>query len=534
MLNNGTPSQPPARAGLAPAALPENAPQHFSSLRIRLSLIVVAVIVVLLVMLYIPLRLTVLSAFADREQQSMKDNLKRSRLALQLRLDEMGTKIKDYAQWDGTYDLMADPSPAAVSEYTTSNLDDEILKNLGANVVVVVDAQGTVILSKSLAVDFTTPAPLPAELAALLTTASFKFLDPNTQSASRLGVVRTADTAMLLSVSAVLPTGASGTPRGAMAFGRILTQEEVDKLAQISDLKLTVHSLDPARPLGDVAPAAPLPGEVLSDLQAGQEETIKPVSANEIVGATLIKDIQGQPALALKVDSNRDILTQGQRSSNYFMAALIVMALVLSLVVTALLQRFVLSRLLRLNREVGVIGVDSDTAERVTVQGSDELAQLSLSINTMLAALQRAQQEHQVSDEERARLKDGLIQAQRATLEKLSTPVIPISDTVIVMPLIGDIDPDRSRLILETLLHGISQMRTRTAIIDITGIFGVNEEVITLLTRMVGTVRLLGTELILTGISAEVARMLAKRPGVLHGVMTYSNLQQAIVYALKA
>ena len=210
------------------------------------------------------------------------------------------------------------------------------------------------------------------------------------------------------------------------------------------------------------------------------------------------------------------------------------MALVLSIVVTWLLQRYVLGRLSRLNTEVGVIAADSNTAERVTVQGRDELAQLSLSINSMLGALQRAEEEHTRSDEEKVRLQDDLIRAQRATLEKLSTPVIPISDTVIVMPLIGDIDPHRSTLILETLLHGISQMRTRTAIIDITGISGVSEEAITLLTRMVGTVRLLGAELILTGISAEVARMLAKRPGVLDGVMTYSNLQQAIVYALKA
>jgi sensor domain CHASE-containing protein/anti-anti-sigma regulatory factor len=534
MLNNGTPSQPPARAGLAPAAPPEKAPQHFSSLRIRLSFFVVAVILLLLVLLYIPLRLTVLSAFADREQQSMKDNLKRSQLALQLRLDEMGTKVKDYAQWDGTYDLMAEPNPEAVNEYTTSNLDDEILKNLGANVVIIVDAQSTIILSKSLTVDWTTATALPPELTALVNTDFFKFTDASTQSAARLGIVRTADTAMLLSVSAVLATGASGTPRGAMAFARILTQEEVDKLAQIRDLKLTVHSLDPANPLRDVAPATPLPEAMISDLRAGQAESIRPINDNEILGAALIKDIQGNPALAFKIDSNRDILTQGQRSSNYFMAALIVMALVLSLLVTGLLQRFVLSRLSRLNREVSGIGVDSDTSERVTVQGSDELSQLSISINTMLAALQKAQLEHQHSDEERALLKDNLIHAQQATLEKLSTPVIPISDTVIVMPLIGEMDANRGELILKTLLQGISQMRTRTAIIDITGISGVNEEAITLLTRMVGTVRLLGTELILTGISAEVARMLAKRPKVLDGVMTYSNLQQAIVYALRA
>ncbi|HYF66363.1 MAG TPA: CHASE4 domain-containing protein, partial [Herpetosiphonaceae bacterium] len=298
MLNNGTPSQPPAHAGQA-AAAPSNAvPQHFTSLRIRLSLVIVGVIIVLLGLLYVPLRLTVRDAFVKLEQQNMEANLKRSRLALELRLDEMGTKVKDYAQWDGSYDLMADPSPDAVNVYLTSNLDDEILKNLAANVVVIVDPQGTVVLSKSLEVDWTTPAAMPAELATILSTDFFKFTDPATQSDARPGVIRTADTALLISVSAVLPTGSNGTPRGAMAFGRILTQDELDKLALYSDLKLTVYSLDPANPLRTVTAPAPIPDEMISDLQAGQQDSVKPVSDNEILGATLIKDIQGQPAFA--------------------------------------------------------------------------------------------------------------------------------------------------------------------------------------------------------------------------------------------
>ena len=533
MLNNGTPSQPPARAGLAPAAPSENTPQQFRSLRIRLSLIVVAVIVILLVLLYIPLRLTVLDAFIDLDQKSVKANLGRSSQAFNARLADLGSKVKDYANWDDTYALATDPQPEVVEEYVNSNLDNEIYKNYNLNVVMLVDSQGTIIFSKSLAIGQAEPIAVPAQIAALAGT-DFLTYDDSSKGVQRVGIVRMPDTAMMVGVASVLPTSAEGSPRGAMLFGRFLTQDEVNTLASVTNLNLSMHSLDPALPLRDIPQSSPLSAEVASKLKDEQADFVKTISDEQIQGFSLVKDIQGQPALAIQLDAQRDIFTQGQRSSNYFVVALVSMALMLSIVVTWLLQRFVLARLSRLNTEVGVIAADSNTAERVTVHGRDELAQLSLSINSMLGALQRAEEEHTRSDEEKVRLQDDLIRAQRATLEKLSTPVIPISDTVIVMPLIGDIDPHRSTLILETLLHGISQMRTRTAIIDITGISGVSEEAITLLTRMVGTVRLLGAELILTGISAEVARMLAKRPGVLDGVMTYSNLQQAIVYALKA
>jgi sensor domain CHASE-containing protein/anti-anti-sigma regulatory factor len=533
MLNNGTPSQPPARAGLAPAAPSENAPQHFRSLRIRLSVIIALIIMAMLVLLYVPLRLTVLDAFVDLDQQSVETNLGRSSQAFDARLVDLGKKVKDYANWDDTYALADDPQPDLVAEYVSSNLDNEIYNNYGLNVIMLVDPQGTITFSKSLAIGLGAPIAIPAEIEALAGT-PFLTYDESSKGVQRVGIVRMPDTAMMVGVASVLPTSAAGSPRGAMLFGRFLTQDEVNTLASVTNLNLSLHSLDPAQPLRDITEASPLPAEVASQLKAGQNDIVKTISDEQIQGFSLVKDIDGQPALAIQLDAKRDIFTQGQRSSNYFVVALVSMALVLSIVVTWLLQRFVLARLSRLNTEVGVIAADGDTTERVTVQGRDELAQLSLSINSMLGALQRAEEEHTRSDEEKVRLQDDLIRAQQVTLEKLSTPVIPISDTVIVMPLIGEMDANRGELILKTLLQGISQMRTRTAIIDITGISGVNEEAITLLTRMVGTVRLLGTELILTGISAEVARMLAKRPGVLHGVMTYSNLQQAIVYALKA
>lgn len=533
MLNNGTPSQPPAQAGQAAAAPSNAAPQHFTSLRIRLSLVIVGVIIALIVLLYIPLRLTVLNAFVDLDQQSVKTNLGRSRQAFDARLVDLGSKVKDYANWDDTYALVADPQPDVVEEYVSSNLDDEIYKNYNLNVVLLVDAQGTIIFSKSLTIGQGAPMAVPTQIEALAGT-PFLSYDDSSKGIQRVGIVRMPDTAMMVGVASVLPTSAEGSPNGAMLFGRFLTQAEVDALASVTNLKLSLHSLDPALPLRDLAQDSPLPAEIASQLKADQADVIKTISDEQIQAFNLVNDIQGQPALAIQLDARRDIFIQGQRSSNYFIVALFIVALVLSVLVTGLLQRFVLSRLSRLNREVSEIGVDIDTSERVTVQGSDELSQLSIAINSMLGALQRAEQEHSRSDEERVRLQDDLISAQRATLEKLSTPVIPISDTVIVMPLIGEMDANRGELILKTLLQGISQMRTRTAIIDITGISGVNEEAITLLTRMVGTVRLLGTEMILTGISAEVARMLAKRPGVLQGVMTYSNLQQAIVYALRA
>src|SRR5262249_20946818 len=69
----------------------------------------------------------------------------------------------------------------------------------------------------------------------------------------------------------------------------------------------------------------------------------------------------------------------------------------------------------------------------------------------------------------RGLLQEGVIQAQRDALGALSTPVIPISDDTLVMPLIGVLDSERMAQVHTTLLDEISRRRASTAIVDITG-----------------------------------------------------------------
>ncbi len=133
--------------------------------------------------------------------------------------------------------------------------------------------------------------------------------------------------------------------------------------------------------------------------------------------------------------------------------------------------------------------------------------------------------------EERARLQDQIIQAQAATLAELSTPLIPISDEVVVMPLIGALDDQRMQHVLEVLLHGVEQRRARMAILDITGVPVVDTHVANGLILAAQAVRLLGARVILTGIRPEVAQTLVGLGVNLGDLITHSTLQSGIAYA---
>jgi rsbT co-antagonist protein RsbR len=123
------------------------------------------------------------------------------------------------------------------------------------------------------------------------------------------------------------------------------------------------------------------------------------------------------------------------------------------------------------------------------------------------------------------------IRAQEAALAELSTPLIPISDAVMVMPLIGAVDSRRAQLVLEALLEGVASSHALVAILDITGVPVVDTQVANALLRAAQAVKLLGAQVVLTGIRPEVAQTLVGLGADLSGIVTCGSLQTGIAYA---
>ena len=136
-----------------------------------------------------------------------------------------------------------------------------------------------------------------------------------------------------------------------------------------------------------------------------------------------------------------------------------------------------------------------------------------------------------LADEERLRLQEEVIRAQAAALEVLSTPLIPISAEVLVMPLVGAVDRARAERVIEALLQGLTRARARFAIIDITGVGGVDAQTADALLRAARAVRLLGAEVVLTGVRPDVARALVALGTELGGIVTCGSLEGGIAYA---
>ncbi|HEU4328497.1 MAG TPA: PAS domain S-box protein [Roseiflexaceae bacterium] len=143
----------------------------------------------------------------------------------------------------------------------------------------------------------------------------------------------------------------------------------------------------------------------------------------------------------------------------------------------------------------------------------------------------RSEEQRTHAEAERIRLQEQVIAAQAAALAELSTPLIPISDSVVVMPLIGAIDSGRAQQVLTALLHGVAERRARVAILDITGVPVVDTRVADALIQAAQSTTLLGARVVLTGIRPEIAQTLVGLGVDLGRVVTRGTLQAGIQYA---
>jgi ribose transport system substrate-binding protein len=160
----------------------------------------------------------------------------------------------------------------------------------------------------------------------------------------------------------------------------------------------------------------------------------------------------------------------------------------------------------------------------------ENLVDATLDTTSMLPGLLRDLIE---SNREQRRLQQETITTQRNLIQELSTPIIPISTSILIMPLIGAIDSARAQQIMEVMLEAIGRHGAQYLIIDITGIAVVDTAVAHHLMQASQAVQLLGAQVILVGISPEIAQTLVGLGVNFRAVLTRSTLQAGFEYAQK-
>lgn len=454
-----TPLQPdtrndPAQHAPTPIQPAAQTARRFVALRTKTLALLVLTMIGLLIALYIPLRLIVLGSFLDLEAQTIHTDVERTNNALQTVINQLDASASDYAFWDDTYTFTQDHN----AHYLESNLVESTFLVGDINLIVIVNDSGEIAVAQAYDLDQQRSIPVPAFFHQPSAMRNALFRHGSIDSAMT-GLLRLPEGPMLVASRPILTSDKQGPIRGALVMGRYLDTALIERLAKTTQLNLAFFQPDdPQRP------------SETRDLHSFGSILTAPLSQSRIAGMTMLPDLVGQPGLILWIDTPRTIYAQGETTITYFTIALIVVALASLLVSLLGLERVVLARVARLDARAHAIGEFGDLSLRMEPIGNDELTRLSLSINTMLAALEHAQSTRVQAEEARAQSQEELLRAReqwsQMLVHDLKNP-LTASKGYLELLTRSDLDEDQQELLAGADRGTSNTLALVTQILDI-------------------------------------------------------------------
>jgi rsbT co-antagonist protein RsbR len=180
------------------------------------------------------------------------------------------------------------------------------------------------------------------------------------------------------------------------------------------------------------------------------------------------------------------------------------------------------------------VGFGDHTVElRMDFKSRHPFNSIFASLNELIAAFGAEQEQSRAFRNE---LEDKLlvVEKQRVAIRELSTPIIELWEGVICLPVVGVMDTVRSAEMTSSLLQAIVDKQIRYAIIDITGIEVMDTRTVDHFIRMAKSIRLLGAECALTGISPHIAQTVVHMGVSLEEIGTQRSLRHALAHYVNA
>ncbi|MEW8988165.1 MAG: STAS domain-containing protein, partial [Bacillus sp. (in: firmicutes)] len=118
-------------------------------------------------------------------------------------------------------------------------------------------------------------------------------------------------------------------------------------------------------------------------------------------------------------------------------------------------------------------------------------------------------------------------------VQELSSPVIPVLNGILVIPLIGKYNEERLSKMVEKALVEITRLKAKYLLIDLTGIKHVDPYTIHGIQKLIQSVRLIGGQCFIVGVSSELSIQILSSNVNLEGIQSFSSLQQGVEYAIQ-
>ena len=338
---------------------------------------IVTIIVVFVSIVPLAMQVSLYPAVGDIEDNEAENAVLQVVRLIENDLKMLGGTCEDWGKWDDTYLFVTGEKEG----YPKENLINETFLDLQIDLMVFYDTNGTILYGKGFDHSQLVALPVPEELVHVPAYPRGAADSAECGVPPLSGVIGTTSAPLLASIGPILRSDRSGPTAGYILVGRYLDDDEIARYTSLTMSNLTIK-----RPgMGDG------PGFALEQVSYDAiPMTIRVSDDGEaLIVESTIDDIHGSPAFVACLNIERTAFRLARDSIVLLLALVVLGGGAIGTAAVLFLDRRVLSRVSSLEKSVKEIAERKDFKRRTILQGDDEIASLSRSIDTMLDALDR-------------------------------------------------------------------------------------------------------------------------------------------------
>lgn len=302
----------------------------------------------------------------ELDRHETLEDLKRVDNNILSNLDVLGIMTRDWAFWDDTYNYMIDKN----EKYLQRNLDKTTLENNQVDFYVYIDNNKQLVLQLGYSLEEKKPIELESDFYKI-----FLPLLTNQGRISETYLVNTANGLAMTSLESIYQSNGEGPSVGTLIMGRLINDYSIKEMSNELSLNLSLHPIEGTK--------------------VEKQFNVESISETLLTGSLRLSDYSKDATYQISFDYKRNFYIDKKETVRQITIYLVTASLFFTILVIILLNRFILSRVGNLSRQLNQIQEKKDMKARVTQSKylKDELFILESSINRMLSSLEEKHNE---------------------------------------------------------------------------------------------------------------------------------------------
>lgn len=348
------------------------------------------------------------SSFEDLETNTILSKLRSLRSGLEQEQKELEKTVRDWAHWDDMRDYVNHYNPSFIQ----SNISESLFQNYNLNHVAIIDTDFRVVYAAA----YDQYDEVYQDLSGI----GFNYLEQmvpdlkSMQPADCLSfTLKTSSGPLMLVFMPILDSSAQGPVNGYFMMGRILKDYYIQGIRGLSGVRITATDL--TQDYNDTIQ------QKINDTVTGNR--VKLLDNIWISASDLLYDVNGDKLFLIEIDAPMEATEIARDMRNVFLIIFICLGLFVGVLLNYILGKYVLNRLVDVQKNVKHVTDDPTSDITLAVKGDDELSDLANNINRMLGSLRDSRVELEAAKqraEESDRLKSSFL---NSITHELRTPL---------------------------------------------------------------------------------------------------------------